>query len=346
MIGDDVDIDVDADALEEELRELKRRKQTEAARSALASARAVKKVQDAAGSVRGAQKVLSAAETMQRRFLTGRLHHAFAISRSYEASTPDPKKNIQRDRARCAWSLLCSLARALDSILAIGEHGTPRFVINTIVPDDTTTRIRGPNPGDRALVHTIMNQVQTCVVTYEDCNVDDNPGWHCLAMPCPTTILHVADTANIHAAYSSYLISGATGLGRTWQSLGLSEAVNQGLSKAKWVVQVMCADALEANNSAFHIERQVLAHKRDIIGEDHDHNRVALRLRCNNHQLGLIRKPIVLGISNFWATLVRLAHLLECASFRRRFAAAILSFLRKPGNFESAWAQSRVMAIH
>ena len=230
--------------------------------------------------------------------------------------------------------------------MAIGEHGTPRFVINTIVPDDTTTRIRGPNPGDRALVHTIMNQVQTCVVTYEDCNVDDNPGWHCLAMPCPTTILHVADTANIHAAYSSYLISGATGLGRTWQSLGLSEAVNQGLSKAKWVVQVMCADALEANNSAFHIERQVLAHKRDIIGEDHDHNRVALRLRCNNHQLGLIRKPIVLGISNFWATLVRLAHLLECASFRRRFAAAILSFLRKPGNFESAWAQSRVMAIH
>lgn len=106
---------------------------------------------------------------------TGRLHHAFAMSRAYRVNDPDPSQSIHRDRARCAWSLLCCLAQTLEALFTTGT--SVKHIINSIVPDDTTTRLRGPNPGDRTMVYTLMNTCQSCIVNYEE--QLDNSGIAC-----------------------------------------------------------------------------------------------------------------------------------------------------------------------
>ena len=121
-------------------------------------------------------------------------------------------------------------------------------IINTIVPDDTNTRLKGPGRGDRSLVHTVMNVVQSCVVYYEK-PLSDGHNWHCFSLPCPVSILKVANTEHIHAAYASYLIAGAAGLGQRWKALGISSSVTDAIANGKWIVQLMCGDALEANSS-------------------------------------------------------------------------------------------------
>lgn len=320
------DCDSDREPTQADLqKKLKRKEQTQKARDASLVSRALKKAQKNGPND---EQTLTPAQTLQRKFLTGRLHHAYAMSRPYDVSAPDNQKSIQRERARCVWSLLCFLAKTLEDLFSMG---TPvKHIINTIVPDDTTTRLRGPNPGDRTMVYTLMNQVQSCIVNYEKKLDSSNTGWHCLALPCPTSILHVADTPNIHAAYTSYLLASASGIGKGLQRLGLSQDL-EGFHGAKWIAQVMCGDALEANSAAFNVERRLLTQRRER-GERL--NVVAIRYKCGNHQLCLARKCIVLGVERFWCTLVRLAHLFECSSFRRRFTAQLITLLKKPGVFE------------
>lgn len=274
-----------------------------------------------------------AAQEIQKMCLTERLRHHFAISRAYEHSTGDPKKKILNNRARCAWSLLCFLGNMLENILLVKntQRNRIKHLINTIVPDDTNTRLKGPARHDRSVIFTILNQVQNCIVTYDKKFQDDDVcDWHCLALPCPTRILHMPDALSIHAAYTSYLIAGSLGIGTSLQNIGLPPDTPS-LKDATWVVQVMCGDALEANSAAFQIERRILAsqHRKGACS-----NKVAKRLKCCNHQLGLIRRPIVLGVERYWSTLVRLSHLFESASFRRRITAGIISLLGSPGIFE------------
>lgn len=322
----------------------RKRKQTEKARTAALVSRVRRKtVQPELGSEQSQHQLEdSRAREIQKRFFTRRLRYSFALSRAYEATAPDPKKAIMRDRARCAWSLLCCLAKSLENIFAVDGGTRIKHAINTVVPDDTTTRFKGPNPGDRTLVHTIMNSVQCCIVTYETTGAKANANWHCLAMPCPSTIIRAPDAQNIHEGYSSFLVCGANGVGKALQRLGVpvNLATDHG---AQWQVQVMCGDALEANSSAFHSERKLLFHNRRTKGECH--NKIAFRLQCCNHQLNLIRKPIVLGIERYWATLVRLAHLFECAAFRRRFAAGLVTLLSVNGAFERDFAEVLVRLV-
>ena len=305
---------------------LQRKERTKRAREASLVSRALKKAQKDQAS---ASQEFTAAQTLQRQFFTGRLHHAFAMLKPYDVIAPDPKKSIQKDRARCAWSLLCSLAKALETVFSV--EAPVKHLINTIVPDDTTTRLRGPSQGDRTMVFTIMNQVQSCIVSYEHQIPHLNVDWHCISIPCPTAVLKMADTPNIHAAYTIFLLASAEGVGKGLQRLGVSPEL-PGIRGAKWIVQIMCGDALEANSAAFHLERRLLAQTRDAHAQFG--KKVALRCKCGNHQLCLTRKCIVLGIERYWATLVRLAHLFECSSFRRRFTAQLLSFLQTPGVFQ------------
>ena len=280
--------------------------------------------------------LLAPAREIQKIVLTERLHHFSVMYKPFDSSKADSTRGIARNRARCVWSLLCCMATMLEHILLVGNSGRNRIkcLVNTTVPDDTTTRLKGPGISSPNTVYTIMNQIQSCIVKYDkelqgfDANGHD---WHCFAMPCPTLILNTPDAMNIHAAYTSHLIAGSNGVGQSLQRLGVPKDV-PAFQQADWVIQVMCGDALEANSSAFHVERKVLVYNRVKNGVC---NRGALRLKCCNHQLGLIRKPVVLGVARFWSTLVRLAHLYECAGFRRRVAAAVVNLLSTPGSFQS-----------
>lgn len=346
-----LDADSDGDAEEKEHEKdssdphvIKRRLQTEKARSALASSRAARKASKDCGggssassagvfAVSGISDASPAAKFLQKKFLTGRLHHSYALSQGYETITdPNQNRGNQRDRARCAWSLLCAIAHALEAIFAVPPANPPvKFVINTAVPDDTNTRLKGPSKGDRSLVFTVMNVIQNCVVCY-DAPSDSQHDWHCLSVPCPISVLKAPNREHIHAAYASHLIAGGSGVGQKWKALGITDTVTNAITNAKWAVQVMCGDALEANSAAFAIERKLLAGKR--ISSAETCRTVAMRIKCCNHQMGLIRRPVVLGIERYWSTLVRLAHLFECAGFRRRFTAALVSLVQRPGVFQ------------
>ncbi|CAK9049182.1 unnamed protein product [Durusdinium trenchii] len=303
-----------------------RRSQTEKARNALATSRVSRRwartVQKEIGIHHESSKSseeTKGAQALQKQFFTGRLHHTHALSHSYESITcPDQNKANQRGRARCTWSLLRAIAQAFEAVFASPQAPPVKFVINTVVPDDTNTRMKGPNQGDRSLVHTVMNVVQSCAVYCDGLlkqGANKNHDWQCFSIPCPLSVLKTANTDHIHAAYRSTLVACASGLGERWKAFSLKPEVSRAVANAKWAAQVMCGDALEANSSAFRCERTLLAHNRQRSVKVC--NTVAIRFKCCNHQLGLVRKPVVLGIERYWSTLVRLAHLMECAGFRR-----------------------------
>lgn len=335
----------------------RRKRQTEKARIALAASRATRKAErEAESASASAQTPFSltansatprAAQDLQKKFLTGRLHYTHAMSQGFEnILQPDQKKANHRGRARCVYSLLRAIAQVFEALFPSSQASPDtavQCIINTIVPDDTNTRLKGPGRGDRSLVHTVMNVVQSCVVYYEK-PLSDGHNWHCFSLPCPVSILKVANTEHIHAAYASYLIAGAAGLGQRWKALGISSSVTDAIANGKWIVQLMCGDALEANSSAFRLERQLLAVKR-AHSSDNGWRTVAIRFKCLNHQVGLVRKPIVLGIGRYWATLVRLSHLYECAAFRRRFTAAMVSLVQKPGVFQCSLTSTLSLCV-
>ena len=82
------------------------------------------------------------------------------------------------------------------------------------------------------------------------------------------------------------------------------------------------------NDTAWRHERQIMLDQRDRTRDMAAAPRrtLGMRLRCTNHQLCLVRRPMVLSCKGYWATLVRLGHLFEVNSFRRSFAAALISF--------------------
>ena len=325
-------------------RQLKRQRQTKAARQAallaFAKRRFLKQTSLGPNPPRVGHPHEEKQLDLQKRFFTGRLHHAYALHKSYDMSSSDPAKDLQRSRARCAWSLLCAVANALEQVFSVAPA---KFVINTIVPDDTNARLKGPAVGDRSVVFTVMNQVTNCIVRYEDGCSNPESAWHCLSIPCPVTILNAANTAHLHAAYTSYLVAGALGIGNSLNRLGLSTSISDALGKAKWVAQVMTGDALETNSSTFHMERVLLGFARK---SERPCNKLAIRLKCGNRQLCLIRRHCVLSVEKFWATIVRLGHLFECAGFRRKFTAAILSLLKRPGTFHSFLSLALTLSFH
>ena len=187
---------------------------------------------------------------------TGRLHHAYTFQKQYDMSTPDPFKDLQR-----------SVAGAFSVQWRMHWNRSIR---------DQRDCSRAPPVGDRSVVFTVMNQVTNCIVRYEDGCSNPESAWHCLSIPCPVTILNAANTAHLHAAYTSYLVAGALGIGNSLNRLGLSTSISDALGKAKWVAQVMIGDALETNSSTFHMERVLLGFARK---SERPCNKLAIRLK-------------------------------------------------------------------
>ena len=332
----------------EDLKASKRRAQTEKARVQAQVVRAVRKSASSSEATYFPRSddvddaSPATARHIQRKCLTKSLYYSHALSLPETILDPEHRrKEFQQDRARCAWSLVSAIVKGFEALLCGPDQPRVKFIVNTIIPDDTNTRLKGEGKRDRSLVFTVMNTVQSCIVQYSDPLGPGAADWHCLFVPCPVMVLKTPNTENLHAAYAAQLVVGANGVGKTWKSVGVSPSVEQGIASAKWALQVMCGDALEANSSAFRLERVILACKR----EAGPCTSLALRLKCLNHQLGLIRKPVVLAVEKYWSTLVRLSNLFQCASFRRKFTAALVSLMHKPGRFHCVLALSCAVSL-
>ena len=236
----------------------------------------------------------------------------------------DGKQKFLRERARCIWSLLCGMKDAICNLFQSGRGEVSHF-LNCSVADDSSTRLKAAGvSGGRSIVHTIMNSFQSAHVRFL------SGEWECLHILTPLQILNSGRAEAIHQGFIAWLLSSSGGLGSVWRRLGIPEDLLS--HHCKWKTTLMMGDALKANDAAWKCERT----RRVAMA---DPRNLGLRFRCCNHQLCLVRKPMVLSLENYWTTVVRLAHLFETHSFRRSLASALITVLQREGGFVRAWAQ-------
>lgn len=303
----------------------KGRKRTEKARMQLNANRAVKQAEANKSDSAAAQaessrglEILGSKSSFRDNFAQ-RLQKQFFSSSFLARATDDRGRTNGRERARCAYSLLKQIVGRITQLF---QKQQIQHAINVVVADDTSTRMRGPNVTDRSTVFSIMNTIQSLHV--------DTGEWPLSSMfvPTPMICLPSQKGETIHLAYSSCLTLGAGGAGEMLVRLGLKKNL---APNTTWQTQLMMGDALLANDKAFKLERNLLSF---LHGKGEAQKRMAIRWKCQVHQVSLIRRPVVLSIPSYWSSLVRLAHLFESYSYRKEFASSLLSLLQGPSGFQ------------
>lgn len=257
----------------------------------------------------------SFSERLQTKFFTHKWHRGpERPSGDPTADSIDGKQRFTRERARCVWSFLQCVKDKVIQLLT--SQRRVDHLLSTCIADDTNTRLR-PSSEERSMVYTIMNTVQFVYVRFDDGN------WEGLHIPTPLRCLPSGKASSIYQSFTCWLVASASGVGSIWRLLGCSSTL---VETVKWRTLILMGDALRANDAAWKTETRIRA-KNSAKGN------LGIRLKCNNHQMSLVRKPAILSIERFWSTVVRLGHLLETYSFRRNLASALVSLLHKDGEF-------------
>ena len=306
-----------------ELESLKRQARTQKARAALALKRSEQKVEKAIQKANEAQQPQCDASAYARRLQEDFLSPSAVrtLQRSLvSCDSHDPKRRAARERSRCVWSLLQTLCRSVVSFLVPQSGSTVQHVFNTCVADDTNTTLKAVG-SKRNAVYTVMNTTQTASARFHD------GSWNCFFLPTPLQVLNSTKADTLHASFRSWLLVTADGCGGRWQGLGIPA---EALDPIPWRTMVMIGDSLKANDSCWKTERAFLQaswrdSKAKLASSGHA---IGFRVRCANHQIGLVRKPAVLAVPKYWSTLVRLGHLFETMSFRRSVAAGIVGLIQ------------------
>ena len=241
-----------------------------------------------------------------------------------------------RERARATKSLVVRIAQTLLSLLTPPAHPPEthsdiaervHLVLGATVFDETNSKLRGPG-GERA-VYTILNTVATvhvkCVAGGEPLD---------FLLPTPMLTLPSPKTLDLHTAVCAFLPLCSSGPGHMLQAAGLPATFGE---KARWRCHVLVGDALKTNDALFKLERRLLHLRAPQQG-----NFLSLRLKCVLHQLCLIRKPVVLGVSQFWPTLIRLGHLMESYAYRKQLLLAAVQVARSSGGFRRCLASQNL----
>ena len=272
------------------------------------------------------------AEEIQLKFFTPLFNDVSTQSKTSPFATPDWQK-IRKQRGRAVASVLYQLPSILQTLLTPDPHDPKKtgvkIILDCVVVDDTSTRIRGAD--FVSVVHTVMNTIQTVHIGY-------NGSKDSVKIPTPFVVLPSQKTQDVFRAYAFGLLLSSQGVGKLLKALGdkllWNETSFQTLVKRpKWKIQIFIGDALPTNDAVFKLERRLLhsTMREHLWGET---GLLMLRFKCGLHQLCLARKPVALSIEGYWATLVRLGHLFEQNSFRKQFAVALLQVLRGPDGFQ------------
>lgn len=315
---------LDVESEQENEKRLKNQQRTAKARSAAAKAREKRKLDLTVARVE--EKV---EDTRQ-----GDLQAAFFSRKLFHSSTEQDRQRKKLDRARCLYSFLLTLLKIIQDLF---QRDQIEHVINCVIADDTTTRMKPPS--GRSQIFTVCNTVQSLHIRYSNDSCRDCPEreWQTLQVPSPMVALSGAKAGDVHGAMTAFSVFCAQGIGFMLSKLGLTkESVT--IPQTGFRTQVFCGDALRANDAAWIVERSIrMMKKQQSEDQQHDESQdLSLRLKCMVHQLNLIRKPCVLSAKGYWSTLVRMAHMMEQASFRRAFASAMLVVLQAPNMFQRA----------
>ena len=232
----------------------------------------------------------------------------------------DNNKRLERERCRAVSSVLHVLANTLRQLFC--PRAQPLHILNCATVDDTSTRMRGPSPSDPTTIFTIMNHVMTLHASWGDSRDGECP--LSLPIPTPLVVLETPSADTISSACAASVLVSSQGVGQWFQQLGIDAALFQRLDQT-FKTFAFVGDSLKANSAACALERTRILEKREV--DSSFRKTLYLQLKRSIHQVGLIRKPVVLAIPQLWTTLVRLSHLFEVLSFRKNLAAALTSII-------------------
>ena len=203
-------------------------------------------------------------------------------------------------------------------------------VLTVQINDDTNIKLTSARRSAKT-VHTMMSNLQ-----------------HHFAFRHPDQELEVPDSFQVHQPLIALKRATAKHLGQELLTWSLSFAGNTGQRWQLWGVPqdlfrtvkqqtyVLVADALKANDSVFrevakivHYRSQSQSSQADAADAGESKNAtVALQVHCLIHQVSLTRRTLVLGFKGYWSCVVRLGHLFESQSFKRRFHASMVKVVQ------------------
>ena len=280
------------------------------------------------------------ASEIQKNYFTTRFYSAIQFLRDESpfASSCGDNKKVALERARAVMSLLIQKVLALRRILTSSEGPRINHVLECVVLDDSSCHLRNQGDGTPS-IYTVMNTVQTVHISYSDGKCTS------FSVPTPFMCLQTQKTEDLHTAYTSNLLMSSCGVGQSvkniegsFQCQGFQVASDKSLEDMlaesdAWQCQVMIGDALPTNDAVFKLERKLVL--KDMV-ESKRKRRVCFRMKCQLHQLRLVRKPAVLSVERFWTTVVRLGYLFEQYSFKRQFALALVQIPKVPDAVQRA----------
>ena len=281
---------------------LRRRAQTEKARAAAAKKRyaAFRQRVEAEQDQFLEEHTRSRAQTLQEQLFT----------RSFARADVDLRT---KTRWRGLYSYLKALAKAAGELLVCSQAETEKQVQNLVcvqVVDDCNIRMAEPNGSSS--IFTVMNAIQSITLRRV------NGLFEYFRIHQPMVSLPDATANSLHICGTAWFLCCAAGVGRCLRAIGFPSMQD---IKAKYCCSVWVTDSLKTNLKVFNEEREQLARLRTSAASMSLH--VGLHMTCCIHKLSLIRRPLVLIPRDYWSNVVRLAHLFESRSFKKRFEQSL-----------------------
>ena len=277
-------------------------------------------------------------ERIQQSYFTPLVNDA--SNRTKTAFGDADRKKVFRERARAVMSFLRQLPGLLKKMLRPctddANQCRPESVIDCVILDDTSTTLRGSD--GMPIVHSVMNTTQTFHTSFS------NGERESVHVPTPCICLPTQKTEDVFLGFVAGVLLSSQGVGTIMESLvekSIAECVEKDcptlealIGAFKWKIHIFVGDALPTNTAVFKLERQL---QRQAV-QSGGWGILSLRFKCVLHQVCLVRRPAVLSVDRFWATLVRLGHLFEQHSFRRQFTLALVQILRSADGFQRSLA--------
>lgn len=225
------------------------------------------------------------------------------------------------------------------------QHEVSHVVLTAVV-DDTNIRVAevpsSTVPTWRlSRVTAVMNCCQQLLVSFrekpgqgdntgQDVNDNDNDtGWSLKFFTVQTPMIALPksdrDTLSVHLMGRLLFFLGK--VSRAYQSMGLPADLSL---QARLQGVILVFDSLKTNIAMMKQFREVVHqhHNEDVAVKGNNFHPM-LPVCCLLHQLALARQPMLLGLSGYWSTVVRLSHLFESNSFRNNFRVSLLRVLCK-----------------
>lgn len=341
----DSDSDRDKVLAQECIQKLKRQQQTSRARAASLLSRQKKKL-DAENQIS-----LEAAGVASVDDVTAFQHTYFADKKTHYLDQQLADERVH-SKQRAVWLYFRKFADAVKAFFrgeesSEGNSQPPQFahVISVNICDDTDIKLGSGSRGSSE-VRSVMNNIQHQIVAHDGPADQRKISWFTVHQPL--VALSQASSHQVLKEFLAWMMSFSGVIG--WRLRSFNVPANL-LANTRYHCVVFVGDANKINDALLrelskHVhykslqvnDRMATAAVPESVSESAAASvpvpsfSPVLQVKCLIHQVCLTRKTLALGFGGYWSTLVRLGHLFESHSFRRKFYLGIAKLITD--NFE------------